>query len=402
MDKKLEYIASEAINKLKNTEISIHCWQVDDVAGFELDTKLTGGIQATGNYFGKARNKKEVFQDLEFIFSQLGGKFRLNLHASYLISTNCHDRNEIEYEDFIEWVDFAKKNDVKIDFNPTFFAHEKSISGFTLSNEVESIRQFWIEHGKRCLKIAEKIAQELDDICLLNIWIPDGSKEVPTNRYRHREILKKSLDEIIGIEYSKERVAISVESKVFGIGVESYTVGSHEFYMQYASSRGINCLIDTGHYHQSENVADKLSSLLVFNDKIALHLTRAVRWDSDHTLIRNQELTEICDEITRLGIEKFYLGLDWFDGSINRLFSYISGVRNLQKTLLKSMMNNELHNVINIKSESNAILRYEFLKDNFDLNQIWKKYCEETKTKSDVDVLVAIDEYEKNILKERN
>ncbi len=401
MDKKLEYIASEAINKLKNTEISIHCWQVDDVAGFELDTKLSGGIQATGNYFGKARNKEEVFQDLEFVFGHLGGKFRLNLHACYLISANGHDRDEIEYDDFIEWVDFAKKNNVKIDFNPTFFAHEKSHNGFTLSNEDENIRKFWIEHGKRSLKIAEKIANELDDICLLNIWIPDGSKEIPTNRYRHREILKDALDEIIGIEYDKKRVPVSVESKVFGIGVESYTVGSHEFYMQYAASRQINCLIDTGHYHQSENVADKLSSLLIFNNKVALHLTRAVRWDSDHTLIRNQDLVEICDEITRLGIEKFYLGLDWFDGSINRLFAYISGVRNLQKTLLQSMINNELYHVINIPTESNAILRYEFLKDNFNLNEIWEKYCEKTNTKSDVDVINAIDEYEKSVLRGR-
>lgn len=394
----LQTIATKAIKDLQTTEISVHCWQTDDVAGFELDTTLGGGIQSTGNYPGKARNKQEVFQDLEFVFANLGGKFRLNLHAFYLISEDNHDRNQIEYADFQEWVDFAKKNNIKIDFNPTFFAHDKADSGFTLASDDNEIREFWIEHGKRCLKISEQIARELNDICVMNIWIPDGSKEVPTNRLRHRQLLMDSLDQIIGIDYDKNLVPVAVESKVFGIGVESYTVGSHEFYMSYAASRNINCLIDSGHYHQTENVADKLSSLLTFNDKVALHLTRPVRWDSDHVLIRNQELSDICDEIVRLGTDKFYIGLDWFDGSINRPFAYISGIRNLQKTLLKAMINRELHNTDDIKTESNALLRYEFLKDGFDMNAIWNDYCKQTNSLEDSLVLDAIDQYEKNEL----
>ncbi len=398
----LETIKSNAIKKLQETEISIHCWQTDDVAGFEIDTELSGGIQSTGNYPGKARNKEEVFQDLEFVFANLGGKFRLNLHAFYLISEANHDRNEIEYADFAEWVEFAKKNNVKIDFNPTFFAHDMADSGFTLSSDDDQIRSFWIDHGQRCIKISEQIAKELDDICVMNIWIPDGAKEVPTNRLRHRELLKDSLDQIISIEYDKDLVPVAVESKVFGIGVESFTVGSHEFYMSYAASRGINCLVDSGHYHQTENVADKLSSLLTFNDKVALHLTRPVRWDSDHVVIRNQEMSDICDEIVRLGTDKFYIGLDWFDGSINRTFAYISGVRNLQKTMLRSMINRDLHNTDDIKTESNALLRYEFLRDDFDMSAAWNEYCAATNTQSDVEVLTTIDKYEEEVLKGRN
>lgn len=398
---KLQTITKAAIEKMSQTEISVHCWQTDDVAGFELDTELSGGIQSTGNYPGKARNKEEVFRDLEFVFNNLGGKFRLNLHAFYLISEAGHDRNEIEYADFAEWVEFAKKNNVKIDFNPTFFAHDKADTGFTLSSDDEEIRAFWIDHGQRCIKISEQIAKELNDICVMNIWIPDGAKEVPTNRLRHRELLKDSLDQIIGIEYDKELVPVAVESKVFGIGVESFTVGSHEFYMSYAASRGINCLVDSGHYHQTENVADKLSSLLTFNDKVALHLTRPVRWDSDHVLIRNQELSDICDEIVRLGTDKFYIGLDWFDGSINRPFAYISGIRNLQKTMLKAMINRELHNTDEIATESNALLRYEFLRDDFDMASVWTEYCATTSTLDDVAVLAEIDKYEETELKGR-
>lgn len=399
--KNLQTVTSEAIAELKETEISIHCWQTDDVAGFELDTELSGGIQATGNYPGKAGNPEEVFQDLEFVLANLGGKFRLNLHAFYLISEESHDRDEIVYKDFAAWVEFAKKNNVKIDFNPTFFAHDKANSGFTLSSDDEEIRAFWIEHGKRCVKISEQIAKELDDICVMNIWIPDGAKEVPTNRLRHRELLKDSLDQIIGIEYDKDLVPVAVESKVFGIGIESFTVGSHEFYMSYAASRGINCLVDSGHYHQTENVADKLSSLLTFNDKVALHLTRPVRWDSDHVLIRNQELSDICDEIVRLGTDKFYIGLDWFDGSINRPFAYISGIRNLQKTMLKAMINRELYNTDEIATESNALLRYEFIKDGFDMASIWNEYCAATSIVEDVEVLNVIDKYEEEVLQGR-
>lgn len=399
--KKLQIIKENALKNLKETSISIHCWQTDDVCGFENESALSGGIQATGNYPGKARNKEEVFKDLEFVLNNIGGKFRINLHASYLISEENHDRDQIVYKDFIPWVEFAKKNNIGIDFNPTYFSHPKADEGFTLASTDTEIREFWIEHGKCCLRISEKIAKELDDYCMMNIWIPDGSKEVPTTRKLHRELLKDSLDQIIGIDYDKNLVPVAVESKVFGIGLESYTVGSHEFYLSYAASRGINCLIDSGHYHQTENVADKLSSLLTFNDKVALHLTRPVRWDSDHVLVRNQELSDICDEIVRLGTDKFFIGLDWFDGSVNRTLAYISGIRNLQKTLLKSMINYELYETDNIKTESNALLTYEFLKDGFDIHAIWNEYCTETNISSDLEVIDVINQYEVDELSNR-
>lgn len=383
---------------LKNTEISIHCWQTDDVAGFEVGTEVSGGIQATGNYPGKARNKQEVFEDLKFVINNLSGKFRINLHASY--QDRGTERDELTIEDFRDWIEFAKENNVKIDFNPTFFGHEQSSTGFTLSSEQDDIRNFWIEHGKRTLKIAEQIAKELDDHCLFNIWIPDGAKEKPINRLKHRLLLKDSLDKILSIDYDKNLVPVSVESKVFGIGLESYTVGSHEFYMNYANSRGINCLIDSGHFHPTENVADKLSSLLAFNDKVALHLTRPVRWDSDHVTLLNQDLTEITDELVALGIDKFYIGLDYFDASINRLFAYITGIRNLQKSILKSLLNFEEKD-LELETTSMNILTKDFLKDNFDFNSIWNEYCAEGNVLSDKDVIEEIKKQETNILNQR-
>ncbi len=399
--KDINKIKVEALKELNDVEISIHCWQTDDVAGFELSTELSGGIQSTGNYLGKANNKDQVMKDLEFVLQNLAGKFRLNLHACYLISEDNKDRDEISYDDFSEWVEFAKRNNVKLDFNPTFFSHPNADSGYTLSSTDEEIRTFWVKHGQKSLQIAERMAKELNDICVFNIWIPDGCKEVPTNRLVHRQQLAKSLDEIIAIDYDKDLVPVAVESKVFGIGVESFTVGSHEFYMNYAATRNINCLVDMGHYHPTENVADKLSSLLVFNDRVALHLTRPVRWDSDHVIIRNDEIQGVCDEIIRLGKEKFYIGLDFFDGSINRTFAYISGIRNTQKAFLRAILNEKMHDSKEISANSYDLLKYEFLRDDFDINGIWNEYCETNNVASDVEVIKVIEDYEKNVLEAR-
>lgn len=389
---------TQALKILAETPITLHCWQTDDVAGFEVDAMAGGGIQSTGNYPGKARNKEEVFEDLEFVINNLGGKFRINLHAFY------HDkgtpRDQISVNEFTDWIEFAKRMNVGIDFNPTFFGHPKAEAGFTLSSTDEEIRKFWVDHGKASLRAAQGIAEAMGDECLFNIWIPDGSKEVPLNRYKHRELLRKSLDEIIGIDYNKDLVKISVESKVFGIGLESFTVGSHEFYLSYANSRGINCLIDSGHFHPMENVADKLSSMLLFNDKVALHLTRPVRWDSDHTTLQNQDLSDIADELVRLGLHKFYIGLDFFDGSINRLFAYISGVRNVQRTFLNSLLNYEKSND-DLETTSMNILKYEFLKNDFDLKAIWKEYCAQQGVPSDKEVLAKIEAQERDVLSKR-
>lgn len=294
----------------------------------------------------------------------------------------------------------CKKHDLKIDFNPTFFAHEVASTGYTLSSTEERIRKYWVRHGIACIKIAEEIASELDDYCLFNIWVPDGCKEIPTNRLNNRVQLKKSLDEILDCEYDRNLVKIAVESKVFGIGIESYTVGSHEFYMNYAAQNDILCLIDNGHFHPTENVADKLSSMLLFNEKIALHVTRPVRWDSDHVLILNEELKEITNEIINLGSDKFYIGLDYFDASINRLFAWISGIRNLQKGLLLGLINQKL-DLTKDNNDSYSILKNNFLRANVSHNEAWELYCIDNNIPTDYELLKIIEKYETEILKER-
>lgn len=399
--KKLTQQQIQQLNQeVQNIPISIHCWQGDDVVGFEIQKATGGGIQATGNYQGRARNIDELMMDLEFVLKNLSGTFRLNLHACYLSSGSDVSRDEIKYIDFKKWIEFAKKHDLKIDFNPTFFAHEVASTGYTLSSTEERIRKYWVRHGIACIKIAEEIASELDDYCLFNIWVPDGCKEIPTNRLNNRVQLKKSLDEILDCEYDRNLVKIAVESKVFGIGIESYTVGSHEFYMNYAAQNDILCLIDNGHFHPTENVADKLSSMLLFNEKIALHVTRPVRWDSDHVLILNEELKEITNEIINLGSDKFYIGLDYFDASINRLFAWISGIRNLQKGLLLGLINQKL-DLTKDNNDSYSILKNNFLRANVSHNEAWELYCIDNNIPTDYELLKIIEKYETEILKER-
>ncbi len=280
-----------AVKELLNIPISIHCWQGDDVAGFENATALTGGIQATGNYMGKARNPQELMADIDKVLELIPGKHRINLHANYAIFEEGEfaDRNKLEPKHFSKWVEFAKARGLGLDFNPTFFSHEKA-SEATLSSENEEVRKFWVEHGQQSLKITEYFAKELGTPSTMNIWIGDGFKDIPADRKAPRARLKKSLDEILSIGYDKTLVNVAVESKVFGIGVESYTVGSHEFYMNYAAKNDLLCLLDNGHYHPTEQVADKISSMLLFAPKVALHVTRPVRWDSDHVVLFNDEI----------------------------------------------------------------------------------------------------------------
>ena len=291
----------KAIEALRSTAVSVHCWQGDDVTGFDSKQALSGGIQTTGNYPGKARTPEELMQDFDFAASLMPGRKKLNLHASYAIFEDGEfaDRDKIEPRHFEKWVKFAKERGMGIDFNPTFFSHPMVKDNLTLSSPDENVRRFWIEHGKRCIEISEYFANETGVPCLMNIWIPDGYKNIPADRLSPRKRFKASLDEILSVPYDKSKVFVCLESKVFGIGLESYTVGSAEFCMNYVASNGITPLMDNGHYHPTEVVSDKISSMLLFNDRIALHVTRGVRWDSDHVVILDDETKEIAKEIVR-------------------------------------------------------------------------------------------------------
>ena len=329
-----------ALERVKNIPISVHRWHGDDVLGLEGCTSLDGGIQTTGNYMGKARNKEELFMDIKKAFSLMPGKKRLNLHASYAILGDDDgkvDRDQYTYEYFKEWTELGKEIGLDgIDFNPTYFSSPKVKDNLTLSSPDEETRHFWIEHGKRCLEISNEFGKAFGKPCMMNIWIPDGYKDVPADRLSPRMRLKDSLDQILADKgWSKEYVIPTVESKVFGIGLESFTVGSSEFYQNYAATRGITCLMDMGHYHPTEVVSDKIPSLLCFYDKLALHVSRPVRWDSDHVVIFDDELKEVAKEIIRNHAEnKVMIGLDYFDASINRIAAWITGERSMQKALL--------------------------------------------------------------------
>ena len=332
----------KAIERLGNIPVSVHCWQGDDVIGFDGSDSLDGGIQTTGNYPGRARTPEELFSDIEKAFSIIPGKKRINVHACYALlgeDKGKVDRDAYEYKYFEPWVKLAKKLGMDgVDFNPTFFGHPMMKDGLSLSSPDEATRKFWINHGKACLKIAAEMGKAMGSPCLMNIWIPDGYKDIPADRLSPRIRLKNSLDEILE-DYDKEWVIPAVESKVFGIGIESYTVGNNEFYQNYAATKGICCLLDTGHYHPTEVVSDKIPSLLAFYDKVALHVSRPVRWDSDHVVILDDELKEIAKEIIRNDAEdRVVIGLDYFDASINRLSAWVTGVRSMQKALLCALL----------------------------------------------------------------
>ncbi len=331
----------KALETIKNVTISMHCWQGDDVVGFDSRETLSGGIQTTGNYPGKATTPEELMADIDKVRSLTPGKVKLNLHASYAIFENGDfaDRDAIAPRHFAKWVAFAKERGMGIDFNPTFFSHAKVKDNLTLSSPDESIRKFWVEHGKRCIEISEYFANETGIPCVMNIWIPDGYKDIPADRMGPRARYKKSLDEILSIPYDKTKVFPCIESKVFGIGLESYTVGSAEFCMNYVNTSGIVPLMDNGHYHPTEVVSDKVASMLLFHDKLALHVTRPVRWDSDHVVLFDDETREIFKEIVRAdALDRVFIATDYFDASINRISAWVTGMRSVQKALLYALL----------------------------------------------------------------
>ena len=400
---KLGVDTDQAIKKLSKIPISMHCWQGDDVAGFENKGALSGGIQATGNYPGKARTPEELMADIDKALSLIPGIHRINLHASYAIMEDGEqvDRDQLQPKHFKKWVEFAKERGLGLDFNPTFFSHPNAANA-TLSSENEVIRKFWIEHGKCCIRISEYFAQELGEPCCMNIWIPDGYKDIPADRTSPRERLKDSLDQILSISYDKSKVYVAVESKVFGIGLESYTVGSHEFYMNYATKNNLLCLLDNGHYHPTESVADKISSMLLFSDKIALHVTRSVRWDSDHVVLFDDETKEIAKEIIRNGAHRVLLALDFFDASINRVAAWVIGMRNMQKALLNALLqpNDKLAKLQNDRELTELLMLQEELKL-YPVGDVWNYYCELNQVPQNEEWFQQVKDYEKQVLLNR-
>ncbi len=366
----------EAIAKLKQIPISLHCWQGDDVQGFVNKTAISGGLQVTGNYPGKARNFEELKNDLDFAYSLIPGAKRLNLHSIYAVSDAPVALDKLTFAEFEPWLIWAGERGIKIDFNPTLFSHPMVKDGLTLASPYEETRRFWIAHVKACRAIAAEIGRRQGSPCLMNLWIADGFKDVPADRLTPRLRLKSSLDEIYAVKYPKEQLIDAVESKVFGVGIESYTVGNSEFYMNYAAKNDICCLLDNGHYHPTETVSDKIPSLLAFYDKVALHVTRGVRWDSDHVVLFEDELKEIAKEIVRNNAtERVLIGLDYFDASINRISAWVTGDRNMHKALLYALLlpNERLKELQDKADFTQLMVMQEELKT-CPLGDVWNEY----------------------------
>lgn len=394
----------KALNTLKNIHISMHCWQGDDVTGFDHDGPLSGGIQTTGNYPGKARTPEELMADMDEALKLIPGTHKINLHASYAIFEDGEfaDRDSLEPRHFKKWVEYAKKRGLGIDFNPTFFSHEKA-SEYTLSSPDEEIRQFWIRHGQACIRISQYFAEELGQPCVMNIWIPDGYKDIPADRLGPRARFKDSLDQILSVPYDKQKVYVCLESKVFGIGLESYTVGSSEFCLNYAAKNGIISLMDNGHYHPTEVVSDKISSLLLFSDKIALHITRPVRWDSDHVVLFDDETKEIAKEIVRNdALDRVFLATDYFDASINRISAWVVGMRNTQKALLFALLqpNERLKELQDAGNLTELMMLQEELKL-YPFGDVWNYFCQSNGVPEKEDWFAQVKRYEDEVLAKR-
>lgn len=393
----------EVLRKLAELPISLHCWQGDDVVGFENTGSLSGGIMATGNYPGKAGTPQELMADIEEVLSLLPGKYKINLHAIYAITDGTVDRDKLEPKHFEKWVEFAKKNGLGLDINPTLFSHPLAANSLTLSNPDEKIRRFWIDHCKAMRKIGAYFGKELGITCMNNIWIPDGYKEIPADRLGPRQRLKESLDEIFSEKYDKKYLIDTVESKVFGIGLEAYTVGSHEFYLNYAAKNDCLCLLDNGHYHPTEMVSDKIPSMLLFADKLALHVTRPMRWDSDHVVIFDDELKEIAKEIVRCdALDKVMIGLDYFDASINRIAAWVVGARNMRKALLFAMLlpHGELKKYQDSGNFTKMLAMSEEYKF-YPYNEVWNEFCKRENVPQGEKWLEETDRYEKEVLSKR-
>lgn len=403
MYKKIGVDTEKALEALSNVSVSMHCWQGDDVVGFDSKEALSGGIQTTGNYPGKATSPKELMDDIDKVISLTPGKLKLNLHASYAIFNDGEfaDRNALLPKHYEKWVEFAKERKMGIDFNPTFFSHPMVKDGLTLSSPDENVRSFWVEHGKRCMKIAEYFANETGEPCVINFWIPDGYKDIPADRISPRARFKKSLDEIFSVPYDKSKVFPCVESKVFGIGVESYTVGSAEFCINYAAKNGIVPLMDNGHYHPTEVVSDKISSMLLFHDRIALHITRGVRWDSDHVVIFDDETKEIMKEIVRANaLERVFIATDYFDASINRISAWVTGLRSVKKALLYALLepSAELKKLQESGDFTSLMVAFEEQKT-MPFCDVWNEYLRRENTPEEY--ISAVKEYEEKVLVNR-
>jgi len=368
-----------ALDRLATITISMHCWQGDDVVGFETRSGTSGGgIQATGNYPGRARTPDELRADLEFAYGQIPCKHRLNLHAIYLDTDESPDRDEIEYHHFASWVDWAKDQGIGLDFNPTFFAHEKADDNLTLSHPNKGIRDFWIEHGRRTREIASKMGEELGSSAVNNIWVPDGYKDIPVDRMAARTRLETSLDAMCESEQDPAHMVDAVESKLFGIGVEACTVGSHEFYMGYAIRKGTLLCLDMGHFHPTENIADKLSAVALSLDEILLHVSRPMRWDSDHVILLNDDIQAMANELVFADLlGQTRIGLDFFDATISRTAAWVVGTRNMQKALLRSLLKpqKELKEAEATLDFTRRLIFTEELKD-LPFGAVWKEFCE--------------------------
>ncbi|MCM1184390.1 MAG: L-rhamnose isomerase [Roseburia sp.] len=396
----------EAIRKLEDVKISMHCWQGDDVIGFDHDGPLTGGIQTTGNYPGKARTPEELMADIDKVLSYIPGKHKINLHASYAIFEEGEfvNRDKLEPKHFKKWVEFAKERGLGLDFNPTLFAHDMVKDNLTLSSPDEATRRFWIDHCKACIRISQYFAEELGQPCMMNIWIPDGYKDIPADRVAPRRRFRDALDEILSIDYDKTKVYVALESKVFGIGLESYTVGSSEFCISYAATRGILSLLDNGHYHPTEVVSDKIPSLLLFNDKIALHVTRGVRWDSDHVVLLDDETKEIAKEIVRNdALDRVFIGTDYFDASINRISAWTVGMRNMQKALLYALLspNKQLAQLQEEGKLTKLMMQQEEMKT-YPMGDVWNYFCEKNGVPVGEKWFEDCEKYEQEVLSKRN
>ena len=395
-----------AIEKLKTIPVSLHCWQGDDVTGFDHDGPLTGGIQTTGNYPGKAKTPKQLMADMDKAMSLCPGKKKLNLHACYAIFEPGEfvDRDKIEPKHFKKWVDFAKERGMGIDFNPTFFSHPMAKNGLTLTSPDEEVRNFWVEHGKACIRISEHFAKETGIPCVMNIWIGDGYKDVPADRMGPRMRYKQSIEEILSEPFDKNLVKPCVESKVFGIGVEAYTAGSAEFTLSFAAMHdGCLPLMDNGHYHPTEVVSDKIPALLCFFPEIALHITRGIRWDSDHVLTFDDETREMAKEIVRCdALDRVYMALDYFDASINRVAAWTVGFRSWQKALLSALCtpNAALKALQDENRLTELFVMHEELKT-LPFGAVWDEYCERCGIPAGAKWFEEVEKYEKEVLLKR-
>lgn len=391
-----------ALKTLQDVAISIHCWQADDVTGFENLTNVGGGgIQATGNYPGKARNIDELRSDIEKVLTLVGGNHRLNLHEIYgEFGNKAVDRDQVEPSHFTGWMQWATENSLKLDFNSTSFGHPKS-GDLTLANPDKAIRDFWIEHTKRCRAVAEEMGKFQNDPCIMNLWIHDGMKDLTVNRYKYRQILEQSLDEIFATEYLNMKDCL--ESKLFGIALESYTVGSHDFYLGYGAKKQKIVTLDTGHFHLSENVADKISSLLLYTPEIMLHVSRPIRWDSDHVVILNDDVIELAKEIIRAdALNRVHIGLDFFDASINRIGAYVIGIRATQKSLLQALLE-PIATLRDYEANGQYFERLALLEEAKALpwNAVWDYFCLKNNIAVGENYIKEVQQYEKDVTAKR-